>query len=144
MNDDVLLRKLLNEPSLKLEQVLELCRQHKGTKQITGEMKAKGERPTCANASLREDGADVVLSKRQPLRSSIYSKLPSRMSSVVLVFPSSNVEQSEEASGKVLGVHMSAGLCREYYSDHQLEKMEMLPKVSALSPSNSQVIRVTI
>ena len=35
-----------------------------------------------------------------------------------LVFPSSSVEQSEEATGKVLGVCLSAGLCREYCSIH--------------------------
>ena len=32
-----------------------------------------------------------------------------------LVFPSSSVEQSEEATGAVLGVHVYAGLRWEYY-----------------------------
>ena len=80
VTDDSLLRKLLDESELKLEQALLLCRQHEGTEQIAGEMKAKGDRPTSANASIGEDGAYVVSSHRQPFGSGNHSKLSSRQS----------------------------------------------------------------
>ena len=80
VTDDSLLRKLLDESELKLEQALLLCRQHEGTEQIAGEMKAKGDRSTSANASIGEDGAYVVSSHRRPFESGNHSKLSSRQS----------------------------------------------------------------